>query len=171
MPEKDFSDYWLCPNDGSKMVEFIQRNDSGIFQIQRNKIELSVSNAIAVKKIRPDQKEEAIAIAQGLFASSEDPMIRLVSIICPICNYRSIAPEASKSRIEFKKGRKKQYKTVSQITKQAEKKRSQRSAQQPGTRFPIWYLFWIIPTILAFILGTLAYFDISIDKILEFFQF
>ncbi|MFX1514295.1 MAG: hypothetical protein ACFFCQ_17105, partial [Promethearchaeota archaeon] len=167
--DENLSNYWICPKDGCKMVEHVKRNESGIFQIHRKQFEVSLSNAIAVKKILPNQEEEARNLAQLLLNKTDEPTVSLVSVTCAICGFKGIAPKISK--IDISISRKKQFKTISSLTQAAQKKRARYTSLTSGQRFPIWYILWLGPLILAFIatvvIGVLAAFRVSPDELID----
>jgi hypothetical protein len=158
----DFNSMWFCPKDKIKLQERTFRNQGGKFLVNVNQPETGINNALAVRKISEEQREKALELSQGLMTQFPDKRdVTLVSVECPICGFKSIAPDLAtlgglKSSDDVRKG---QVKTVRSIVKQAEAATKQRGGSQ-GSRFSIWLLF--IGFSLLASLGVVIYYVINV---------
>lgn len=96
--EKELSRYWFCPKDRNMLqIHHTKQSQNPYFVIARNNIEIGIQNAIALRKIAPDAKEQTEHLVKYIF--EKDPskeMIDLVGVQCGACGAQFSAPKLSR---------------------------------------------------------------------------
>ncbi len=133
---EDFAAYWFCPKDGSQMTEVTRGEIGGQFEVHLGVLDVAIANAEAVGKLDPEQVEEAKSLARKLLESGEQEHITLVSVECPSCGLKAVAPLAVVAIDQ--KTHEKQIKTVKKVLSEA-KRTMKRTGEQPSYRW-LWYL-------------------------------
>jgi len=149
----DLNGLWFCPNDKTKLLECTFRNQGGKFPVNTNQPENGINNALAVRKISENQRAEALELVQKLSKQFPDKsVLTLVSIECPICGFRSVAPDlGTLGALESSKSvRKGQLKTIRSITKQAEAV-AKKSSPTQGNRLNIFLILILFGLLASFI--------------------
>jgi len=134
---EDLAAYWFCPKDGSQLTEVTRgEGTGGMFEVRLAVLEVAIANAEAVGKLDPEQVEEAMTLARKLLESGDRESITLVSVECPSCNFKAVAPLAMVTVDE--KTYEKQIKTVRKVIREAERTRK-RVGERPSYYRWIWY--------------------------------
>ncbi len=87
--------YWFCPDDRSKLQLYASKysGDSN-FVIRKGKIDISLSNAVAVKKIEPNSITLGKQLAQEYFNQfPEAEELECIGTICGKCNKIYASPK------------------------------------------------------------------------------
>ncbi|MFX0123501.1 MAG: hypothetical protein ACFFAE_07650 [Candidatus Hodarchaeota archaeon] len=96
--EKELSRYWFCSNDRNMLqIHHTKQSQSPYFMITRKNIDIGIQNAIALRKIAPEAKEQTENLVKYIF--EKDPskeMIDLVGVHCSGCGAQYAAPKLSK---------------------------------------------------------------------------
>ncbi|MHA2223986.1 MAG: hypothetical protein ACXAC8_02205 [Candidatus Hodarchaeales archaeon] len=96
--EKELSKYWFCPNDNSMLqIYYTKESQSPYFVLSRQNIDIGIQNAIALRKIGPEAKEQTQKLVNYIFEN--DPsrkMINLVGVYCNACGAKFTAPKLKK---------------------------------------------------------------------------
>lgn len=86
--------YWLCPTDDTRLqlvTSKIAGNPS--FIILKERVNIGVNNAIALRKIPAEAEEQTISIVNEIFSKFPVSEISLVNTRCPICQKYYSVPE------------------------------------------------------------------------------
>ena len=138
----DLTLYWFCPNDGSHMTEVTRgEGTGGRFDVHMAVLEVAIANAEAVGKLDPNQVEEATNLAKQLLDSGVPEPITLVSVECPSCNSKAVAPLTFVTADE--NTQKRQIKSVKQVLNAAKRSRRQVGGETSGISGILryrWYL-------------------------------
>ena len=71
--EKELSRYWFCPNDRNMLqIHHTKQSQNPYFLINRKNIEIGIQNAIALRKIAPEAKEQTERLVNFIF--EKDPI-------------------------------------------------------------------------------------------------
>ncbi|MFX0013680.1 MAG: hypothetical protein ACFFB2_11100 [Promethearchaeota archaeon] len=96
--EKELSRYWFCPNDRNMLqILHTKQSQNPYFIINRKNIDIGIQNAIALRKIAPEAKEQTHELVNFIF--EKDPtkeMIDLVGVQCNVCGTGYSAPKLKK---------------------------------------------------------------------------
>lgn len=133
---EDFATYWFCPDDGSQMTEVVRGETGGQFEVRLDVLDVAIANAEAVGKLDPEQVEGAKTLARKLLEYGDREHITLVSVECPSCSFKAVAPLAVVAVDQ--KTYEKQIKTVKKVLSEAARTRK-RTGEQPSYRW-LWYL-------------------------------
>lgn len=92
--KKELSQFWFCPFDENILQERHSRvAQNPIFLITRQKINIGVNNAIAMKKIPEEAATYTRNMANTIFQSDDSiTMLEFVSVICKKCGKWLSAP-------------------------------------------------------------------------------
>ncbi len=90
----DTFSFFHCPNDGTRMQAFVSRTSPNAeFLVSRTKIDIGLSNAVAMKKILPYSTENIKSIILKVFEQHKDlEDITLRAMQCPTCHFISATP-------------------------------------------------------------------------------
>lgn len=93
--EKELSKYWFCPDDKNMLQIFhTKQSQNPYFVITRQNIDIGIQNAIALRKIAPEAKEQTREIVTLIF--EKNPFreeVNLVGVRCNICGASFSAPK------------------------------------------------------------------------------
>ncbi len=96
--EKEQSKYWFCPDDKNMLqIYYTKQSQNPYFVITRQNIDMGIQNAIALRKIAPEAKEQTREIVALIF--EKDPLreeVNLVRVRCNICGASYSAPKLQK---------------------------------------------------------------------------
>ena len=138
----DLTLYWFCPKDGSHMTEVTRgEGTGGRFEVHMAVLKVAIANAEAVGKLDPDQVDEATNLAKQLLESGVSEPITLVSVECPTCNFKAIAPLTFV--IADEKTQERQIKSVKRVLNEAKRSRRQTGGETSGIGGILryrWYL-------------------------------
>lgn len=118
------------------MTEVTRGEIGGQFEVRLDVLDVAIANAEAVGKLDPEQVEGAKILARKLLESGEREYITLVSVECPSCGLKAVAPLAVVAVDQ--KIHEKQIKTVRKVLSEAERTRK-RTGEQQSYRW-LWYL-------------------------------
>ncbi len=95
---KELSQFWLCPYDQNILQERQSRvAQNPNFFISRGKVDIGVSNAIAMKKIPEQAGPQTAKIANFIFEiDNSKRIVEFVSVTCKKCGKWLSAPRLSK---------------------------------------------------------------------------
>ncbi len=154
---KKFSMFWFCPYDGVKFTEYQPSGFRGVsgspyFIVTRNNQALDIENAKHLRKISDQQVEFAMTLATDMFAAlpPESQEITLVSVKCPTCGTRSIAPKLSRIVMDdahlkkFKKTLKRHLASPSMTSPTSSMKDQRRSSSPLSFIWRLWYLYILL---------------------------
>lgn len=96
--EKELSRYWFCPNDQNMLqIHHTKQSQSPYFMITRKNMEIGIQNAIALRKIAPEAKEQTENLVKYIFEKDlTKEMIDLVGVQCGACGTKYAAPKLRK---------------------------------------------------------------------------
>ena len=96
--DQELSLFWYCPFDKNVLQERHSRvAQNPNFFISRGKIDIGVSNAIAMKKIPPEAASHTAKIASYIFDIDRSKrIVEFVSVTCKKCGKWLSAPRLSK---------------------------------------------------------------------------
>lgn len=97
MSSADLSRFWYCTNDKTKLrpkTEKVAHNP--YFKVNKINIEISLNNAVAIRKIPSHAIEQAKTLAQYMFDNSELKEVELVGTECAKCQNRYASPKLYK---------------------------------------------------------------------------
>lgn len=91
--------YWFCTDHRTRLEEYTNRYSSNsIFSIKKDKIDVSLNNAAAVKKIELYSIERGKLLAEEYFTQNpEAEELDCVGTICPKCNKIYVSPRFIKT--------------------------------------------------------------------------
>ena len=136
---EDLTVYWFCPKDGSQLTEVALTDGAGgRFEVSLELLDVAIDNAEAVGKLDPEQVEEAKGLARKLLESEDRECITLISVECPQCHFKGVAPLMAVT--SDKKTYEKQIKTVKKVMSEAQRTRRKTGTGDSTSYRWIWYL-------------------------------
>jgi hypothetical protein len=96
--EKELSRYWFCPKDRNMLqIHHTKQSQNPYFMVARKNIEIGIQNAIALRKIAPEAKEQTEELVRFIFEMyPAKKTIDLVGVQCSACGAQYAAPKLSK---------------------------------------------------------------------------
>ncbi len=159
---RKFSSFWFCPHDGVKFIEYRPSGYRGVsgtpyFIVTRTNQALDIANAKNLKKIATQQVEFAMYLSNDMFASlsPEVKAITLVSVQCPNCSTKSIAPKLPRIIMDeqqlkkFKKTMKKHL--MPPTTTLTSPQETPRRTSPLSFLWRLWYLYIILGFVVSII--------------------
>ncbi|OLS25160.1 MAG: hypothetical protein HeimC3_12910 [Candidatus Heimdallarchaeota archaeon LC_3] len=88
-------EYWFCPEDYMKLQHYTHRySTNSYFNIKKEKIDISLQNAAAVRKINLDSIERGKILAEEYFTSFyNESELECIGTSCPICSKVYVSPK------------------------------------------------------------------------------
>lgn len=96
---KDYlTEYWYCENDNLRMQVFQEPRQSPNFSVTKEKMDINLNNAVAMKKIPQKSQEKVKLSAEFIFQNLDIDEIFFISVKCKECGNHRAAPEIEKMK-------------------------------------------------------------------------
>lgn len=97
LSNENLSRYWFCPDDKTPLqINYTRVSRTPYFQISRDFLDVSINNAVAMKKMDKSNIPQAKEIADLFFSNEDFSEIELVSVYCSVCKKKYLAPKIAK---------------------------------------------------------------------------
>jgi hypothetical protein len=96
--ERELSRFWFCPNDrNSLQIRHTKQSENPYFTVNKKNLDIGIQNAIALKKIAPEAKEQTYDLIEFIFDIEPSKQnVDLVGVHCTVCGAQFAAPKVTK---------------------------------------------------------------------------